>query len=262
VAENLGQVGIAYDKFDVRGAESREADRPGCRTVGGGIATAVAGKQCKQGPTVAMLDYYYYTVLWDAGDLDDGWGALHDCSGANGEQSCDAGLLNSWLDLAAPGNEKALLAMGDGVAEDLALSGTPSMSALAGRLGVQFVADSYFAASGNRLGSAAFKPLDADPGSRDPFHSTRRYGFVNSCLDLLDVVDRDAAVAGAERAARYEDFGDRGTPGSARGPTTPRSIAGWTRPSAATSAPCSTASRWTGWAAGTGGATRPCRSTR
>jgi len=58
---------------------------------------------------------------------------------------------------------------------------------------------------------AVFKPLDADPGAADPFHSNRRYGVLNDCTGALDIIDRDGGVAGAERAARYEDLSDRGS---------------------------------------------------
>jgi hypothetical protein len=218
VAENLGQVGLAYDKFDIRAADWREADRLGCRTVGGGVEPAYLPLQCKQGPTLAMLDRYYGTVLWEAGDLGHDAGALHDCSGVNGEQSCDAWLLDAWLAAAGPGVEKALLLSGDGVAQDLAISGTPSMTALADRVGLVYLQDSYFKASGNRHAGAVFQPLDASPGTADPFHSARRYGFFNSCLEKLDVIDANGGVPGAERAARYEDYSDRATPGVGAGP--------------------------------------------
>ena len=215
VAENLGQSGVAYDKYDQRASESGEANRLGCRIVGGGIEPELAGVQCKQGPTPAMLDYYYSTIIWDGGDLDDANGVLHDCSGLNQEQSCDAGLLNQWIALAASGNEKALWVIGDGVGEDLAISGTASMSTLANNMGLVFVGDNYFEVSGNLQAGAVYQPL-ATTG--DAFHAARRYGFFNSCLNLLDVVDKDGGVLGAELAGRYEQFSDRSTPGVGAGP--------------------------------------------
>ena len=218
VPENLGQVGLAYDKFDIRAADAGEADRLGCRYVGGSVAPEVAGKQCRQGPTLAMLDYYYNTVLWESGLLDNGSGAMHDCSGVNDEHSCDAWLIDAWLAAAGSGNEKALFLSGDGIAQDLAISGTPSMTALADRVGLVYLQDSYFKASGNRHAGAVFQPLDASPGTADPFHSARRYGFLNSCLDALDIIDANAAVAGAQPAARYEDVSDRAAPGVGAGP--------------------------------------------
>jgi hypothetical protein len=77
-------------------------------------------------------------------------------------------------------------------------------------MGGLFVEDNYFDFTGNQNTVAVFKPLDADPGAPDPFHSARRYGIFNSCLGVLDILDRDGGVPGAERAARYEDTSDRG----------------------------------------------------
>src|SRR5262249_46189328 len=50
VPANLGAMGTAYDKYDIRASESGEGDRLGCRIVGGGIDAGVADRQCKQGP--------------------------------------------------------------------------------------------------------------------------------------------------------------------------------------------------------------------
>jgi hypothetical protein len=77
-------------------------------------------------------------------------------------------------------------------------------------MGGLFVQDNYFDFTGNQSTVAIFKPLDADPGAADPFHSNRRYGIFNSCQGILDIIDRDGGVPGAERAARYEDVSDRG----------------------------------------------------
>jgi hypothetical protein len=215
VPENLGQSGVAYDKFDQRASESGEANRIGCRIVGGGVLPELQGVQCKQGPTPAMLDEYYDTIIYDAGDLDNGAGALHDCSGIAQEQSCDAGILSQWLDLAADGNEKALFILGDGAAQDLAISGTASMDLLRSTMGFVHVRDNYFQYSGNLQPGAVYKPL-ATTG--DKFNSARRYGFFNSCVNLLDVIDKDGGVVGAELAARYEQFSDRSASGVGPGP--------------------------------------------
>jgi hypothetical protein len=210
VPVNLGAMGLNYDKFDIRAAESGEGDRPGCRIVGGGIDAGVSDRQCKQGPTVAMLDHYYNTILWDSVDLDESSGAMHDGSGVGQEQSDDAGLINQWLDLAASGRERAFWGGGDGLAQDLANSNGTSCGILLARMGGLFLQDNYHDYSGNPNFVAIFKPLDADPGIPDPFHSDRRYGIFNSCQSKLDIIDRDGGVAGAARAARYEDATDRG----------------------------------------------------
>src|SRR5678815_5110975 len=123
----------------------------------------------------------------------------------------DSGLINQWLDAADAGNEKAFWANGDGIAQDLANSNGTSMGLLLARMGGLFIENNYFDFTGNTQAVAIFKPLDADPGVADPFHSARRYGVFNSCLNLLDIIDRDGGVAGAERAARYEDNSDRGS---------------------------------------------------
>jgi hypothetical protein len=214
VPVNLGAMGVAYDKFDIRAAESGEGDRPGCRIVGGGIDAGVADRQCKQGPTVAMLDHYYNAIIWDSVDLDESAGAMHDGSGIGQEQSDDAGLINQWLDLAASGNEKGFWGNGDGLTQDLATSHGTSCGILLSRMGGLFIQDNYFQFSGNRNFVGIFKPLDADPGAPDPFHSLYRYGISNTCLSKLDVIDRDGGVIGAERAARYEELSDRGSGGA------------------------------------------------
>jgi hypothetical protein len=89
------------------------------------------------------------------------------------------------------------------------------MSALAGTMGVAYVGDSYFDLSGNRLAGAVYQPL---PTTGDRFHSARRYGFFNSCLNVLDVVDKDGGVLDAELAGRYEQFSDRAVNGIGAGP--------------------------------------------
>jgi hypothetical protein len=211
VPANLGAMGTAYDKFDIRASESGEGDRLGCRIVGGGVDAGVSDRQCKQGPTVTMLDHYYSTIIWDSEDLDESAGAMHDGSGTGQEQSDDAGIINQWLDTAASGNEKAFWGNGDGLAQDLANSAGTSCGILLSRMGGLFVEDNYFDFTGNQQTIAVFKPLDADPGAPDPFHSTRRYGIFNGCVSKLDILDRDGGINGAERAARYEDTSDRGS---------------------------------------------------
>src|SRR6185369_7845765 len=139
VSANLGAMGLSYDKFDIRAAESVEGDRLGCRIVGGGIAPGVADRQCKQGPSLAMLDHYYPTILWDSVDLSS---AMHDGSGVR-EQADDAGLINQWLDAANSGNEKAFWGSGDGLAYDLASPNGTSKGILLSRMGGLFVQDSY-----------------------------------------------------------------------------------------------------------------------
>jgi hypothetical protein len=210
VPANLGAMGVAYDKFDIRASESGEGDRLGCRIVGGGIDAGVSDRQCKQGPTVAMLDHYYDTIIWDSEDLDESAGAMHDGSGIAQEQSDDAGIINQWLDAATAGDEKAFWGNGDGLTQDLANSNGTSCGILLARMGGLYQQDNYFDFTGNHNTTAIFKPLDADPGAPDPFHSGFRYGIFNSCLSKLDVIDRDGGVPGAERAARYEDISDRG----------------------------------------------------
>jgi len=210
VSANLGAMGLAYDKFDIRASESGEGDRPGCRIVGGGVDAGVADRQCKQGPTVAMLDHYYNTIIWESVDLDNSAGAMHDGSGVGQEQADDAGLINQWLDASASGNEKAFWGNGDGLTQDMANSNGTSMGNLLSRMGGLFVQDNYFDFTGNQQVVAIFKPLDADPSAADPFHSNRRYGIFNSCQGILDIIDRDGGIPGAERAARYEDVSDRG----------------------------------------------------
>src|SRR5262249_35118346 len=135
VPANLGAMGLAYDKFDIRASESGEGDRLGCRIVGGGIDAGVADRQCKQGPSLAMLDHYYPIILWDSVDLDESAGAMHDGSGVGQEQADDAGLINQWLDAAASGNEKAFWGSGDGLAQDMATSPGTSMGQLLARMG-------------------------------------------------------------------------------------------------------------------------------
>src|SRR5262249_14233674 len=138
----------------------------------------------------------------------------HDGSGVGQEQSDDAGIINDWLDAAASGNEKAFWGNGDGLAQDLANSAGSSCGILLARMGALWEQDNYLDFSGNGQRVAVLKPLDADPGAPDPFHSTRRYGILNSCLSRLDVLDRDGGVAGAERASRYEQNSDRGSGGA------------------------------------------------
>jgi len=188
-------------------------------------------------------------------------GALHDCSGVNGEQSCDAWLLDAWLAAAAPGAEKAPCSRATASPGPGGLS-TPSTDALRSRLGVLLTSDSYFDVSGNQRAGAIFRPLDADPGTADPFHGARRYGFLNRCLDRLDVLDADLAVPGAERAARYEDASDGATPGVGAGPYYSAVYRRLTRPPAATSPPSSTASPSTDCAPGTASTIRPPATTR
>jgi hypothetical protein len=114
------------------------------------------------------------------------------------------------LDAAASGNEKAFWGNGDGLTQDLANSNGTSCGILLSRMGGLFVQDNYFDFTGNTNPVMVFKPLDADPGPADPFHSTRRYGIFNSCLSKLDIINADGGVNGAAVAARYEDISDRG----------------------------------------------------
>jgi hypothetical protein len=206
VPVNLGAMGTAYDKYDIRASESQEGARLGCRIVGGGVDAGVSDRQCKQGPSVAMLDRFYNTIIWDSVDLDGSSGTMHDGLGVGSEQSDDPGIINQWLDLAASGNEKAFWANGDGLTQDL--NGAAGSSAtLLGRMGGLFVQDNYFDFTGNQQPVMVFKPQAV---TGDKFHSSRRYGIFNSCQAILDIIDRDGSVADAERAARYEDVSDRG----------------------------------------------------
>jgi hypothetical protein len=213
VPANLGQVGLGYDKYDIRAAEWREGDRPGCR-----LATdwhpSLGSRQCKQGPTLAMLDYYYKAIIWDSGDLDFSRAAMHDGSGVNGEQSDDAALVGNWLALASSANRESFWGMGDGLVQDLTLSATPSTIGLLNTMGTIWIDNDYATFSGNTTIGAAYRSLDADPGAGDPFHSLHRYGMLNAAENQLDVLDRNPAVAGAERAGRYEQFSDRGYGGA------------------------------------------------
>src|SRR5262249_38195883 len=161
------------------------------RIVGGGVDAGVSDRQCKQGPTVAMLDHYYNTIIWDSVDLDESAGAMHDGSGIGQEQSDDAGIVNQWLDAASSGNQKAVLGNGHALSKDPANPTGPSCGILLARMGALFQEDNYFDFTGNQNTVAIFKPLDADPGAPDPFHSTRRYGILNACTSKLDIIDRD-----------------------------------------------------------------------
>jgi len=215
VAENRGSAGLAYDKFDVRAAGAGEGDRPGCRLASDWVGSPNLGPlQCKQGPSPAMLAYYYKILIWGSGDLDNSTGAMHDGSGVAHEQSDDAGLIRQWLASAGLGSEKAFWGSGDGLAQDMNDSGAPSMTGLLADMGTTFVDDNYYTHSGNLQAGAVFKPLDVDPGPVDAFHSSRRYGILNSSLNRMDVVDVAPWVATAARAARYEESADRGNGGA------------------------------------------------
>lgn len=208
VAANLGQNGLAYDQFDITGAEFPEGDRPGCR-LASPVAPELAGKQCKQGPTLAMLDFYYRAILWDSGPL--ATGTMHD--GASlGEQSNDAKLIRDWLALGALGHEKAFWGAGNGLANDLAGSAGDAPALLAD-MGAALDQDDYFVFSGNHRAAAVYQPLGSG------FHPGRRYGISNDCFGRLDVVRAlDPEGTGAQLAARYEQFSDRGVPGIGSGP--------------------------------------------
>lgn len=215
VPANLGQVGLAYDKFDVRAAGYQEGDRPGCRY--SVYPASLADKQCKQGPTLDMLDFYYNTIIWESGDLRNGTSAIDDGESPS-EQSHDSGLILAWLARAAIGNEKAFWGSGDGLAQDMASPPSTESEILLNVMGATWVGDSYFDISWNSVKCALFLPRNVStipfagqgPHVPDEFHSGRRYGIDNSCLYLLDVVQRDGSVGGAVEAARYEEEGDRG----------------------------------------------------
>jgi hypothetical protein len=197
VFANLGQKGLAFDWFDITGAESVEGDRPGCR-----LATSppeLADRQCKQGPTPEMLKTYYNIILWMSADLESS--TLHDGVDV-GEQSDDVGLIRDFLANASQEEGRAVWLAGDGVAHDLATSAGDASALLNSFFGAVYESDNYRLASGNLRTPSAVINLIPE------FSEPRPYGFDNSCRWYADVISVNGAVSDAVLAQRYEDSSD------------------------------------------------------
>jgi hypothetical protein len=199
VFPNLGQKGLSFDWFDIQASESAEGDRPGCR-----LAAAppdLADRQCRQGPTPAMLAFYYNTILWAADDLETG--VLHDGADFQ-EQSDDVALVNGWITGADGANPRAFYLAADGAANDLSnsIDAGQSLTLLNSVFGTILQSEDYRVSSGNVFTPSAVINLIA------PFNAPRAYGYNNSCVLFPDVVSANAAAADAVLAQRYEDSSD------------------------------------------------------
>jgi hypothetical protein len=201
VAQNLGQKGLAFDWMDCNACDSASPARPGCR-----LAVAppeLADRQCKVGPTPAMLKTYYNTILWMSADLSTA--ALHDGESAL-EPANDVALIQDFLDTSDGGSERSIWIAGDDAANDLANSAGNGPTLLNGYFAAVFEANDYRVAAGNRTTPIVYDPLIPE------FHNSRQYGYDNSCLYFPDVISVNGAVAGGQLAAKYEDITHRGLP--------------------------------------------------
>src|SRR5688572_9138515 len=113
VAANLGQVGINYDLYEIRAAESAEAGHPGVRLANN--LGVYAAKGDKSGPSAAMLGALYRTVLHFTGDLDGS--TLHDGFDSQ-EGADDLTLYSNFLAGATLANRRGLWLSGDAILED------------------------------------------------------------------------------------------------------------------------------------------------
>lgn len=205
---NLGQLGLSFDWFDISGGPAREGGHPGCRlaVVGPGEQTPeVLSKQCKAGPTAAMLDLYYNTVVWIQGSALE---ALHDGT-TLGMQANDVALLRDYLGTASPSNRRSLWLNGEGAAEGIstALTNPEASTLLNLDLATLFANGNYGVASGNPATTMVFDPTGT------AFHAARLYGLDQSLGSHADVLGVNSAVSGAIEVARYEDQSHRGVGG-------------------------------------------------
>jgi hypothetical protein len=199
VAANLGQYGVSYDHYDIRGAESAEAGHPGVRLANN--PGAIANKRDTSGPSQAMLGALYSTIAWSSGDLDHG--TIHDAFDAQ-ESANDILLLSNFLAGATPPNRRGLFLSGDGIAEDafkISDNGTHLAPFLQNTFGAQLSNANYLAHVNTAEGTFAAFPTApwAHPG--------RVYGMALTCTSPSDILAIAPAVDGASEAMQYQNLG-------------------------------------------------------
>jgi hypothetical protein len=97
----------------------------------------------------------YYVIIWDSGDHE----SITISDGTmNSDKSNDCQMLINWFEQSE--HRCGLWVCGDGVAADLdGLASTPALTLMSTWCGVDFVATSYYEASGGRTGGGIVTPL-------------------------------------------------------------------------------------------------------
>jgi hypothetical protein len=200
VAANLGQYGLNYDHYDVRGAEGLQCGHMGAR-----LASVQAPgnsdprRTDRSGPSQLMLGTFYTAILHHAGDLD--MGTIEDRLESQG-QADDLALYDTFLNGATAINPRRVWLSGDGIAEEGAVGDfTPNLATfLRNDFGVGLTNQNYKAVTGSQLSTLGLLPVAswAHPG--------RVYGIDNLCTTSADILAVQVGTDGATEAAQYQNF--------------------------------------------------------
>jgi hypothetical protein len=151
--------------------------------------------------SAAQLTSLYSGVVWEAGDLDDDQGTLHDAV-ASGQGANDIALLDGFLQSATGSARKSLWLSGEGLLQDAVNRATSDLyDFLSGTFGADFALGNFKAASASQRSTVGLIPLAtwAHPG--------RVYGFDHGCLVQADALTVIPTVSGATASAEYEHLG-------------------------------------------------------
>jgi len=200
VAKNLGQSGLSLDLYEIRAAESAEGGHLGSRLAA--ATGAEAAKVSLAGPSAAMLNFYYNTIIYASGDLS---GSTIFDAFDNQEQANDISLFTAYLNGANAGSPRAMWLSGDGIMDDgynNSDDGTHLYPFLTNFFGSDLTNNNYKGYSS----TAAPQVVDFLP-TASWAHPGRTYGFNNVCSILADVLARIPTVADATEGAQYQNTG-------------------------------------------------------
>jgi hypothetical protein len=202
VRAHLGQAGTTWDLYQVRAAENA---RDNAGSVGNRLAhrdpanPQIDGKASRQGPSVAMMNAFYRSMIYLTGGFTSGLlGPLQYHS------QDDVRLIREWLAAGDPAEpDRGFWGIGNGLIESCWYDGPTQTTFAREYLGAGLLAESYLLFSGN---TESTPDLYTPAGSPIEF-PTDVWGVRNVCLWTNDVLEPSAELAAeVSGVAAYENY--------------------------------------------------------